>query len=171
MFSLKPQHWAVSLSSALFCASGNHAPAANTKIILPHALNFFNHKFCKYKISSIHAVFLLFINWLITNLFSSSKPIIYGALYLTATALCLPLKNNLVKSCIPVKIRETPLGQDIFLKVRNLLHAASIFHHASSRRYRSGSKFLSSNPSSRRLFRHTKNALENSRLSSRTERS
>lgn len=42
---------------------------------------------------------------------------------------------------------------------------ASIFHHASSRRYRSGSKFLSSNPSSRRLFRHTKNALENSRLS------
>jgi hypothetical protein len=55
-------------------------------------------------------------------LFSSSKPIIYGALYLTATALCLPLKNNLVKSCIPVKIRETPLGQDISLKVRNLLH-------------------------------------------------
>ena len=32
MFSLKPLHWAVSLSSALFCASGNHAPAANTKI-------------------------------------------------------------------------------------------------------------------------------------------
>jgi hypothetical protein len=62
MFSLKPLHWAVSLSSALSCASGNHAPAANTKIILPHALNFFNHKFCKYKISSIHAVFLLFIN-------------------------------------------------------------------------------------------------------------
>ena len=55
-------------------------------------------------------------------MFSSSKPIIYGALYLTATALCLPLKNNLVKSCIPVKIRETPLGQDISLKVRNLLH-------------------------------------------------
>lgn len=62
MFSLKPQHWAVSLSSALFCSSGNHAPAANTKIILPHALIFFNHKFCKYKISSIHAVFSLFIN-------------------------------------------------------------------------------------------------------------
>lgn len=62
MFSLKPPYRAVSLSSALFCASGNHAPAANTKIILPHALNFFNHKFCKYKISSIHAVFLLFIN-------------------------------------------------------------------------------------------------------------
>ena len=49
-------------------------------------------------------------------------PAICGALYLTATALCLPLKNNLVKSCIPVKIRETPLGQDISLKVRNLLH-------------------------------------------------
>lgn len=55
MFSLKPLHWAVSLSSALSCASGNHAPAANTKIILPHALNFFNHKFCKYKISIIKA--------------------------------------------------------------------------------------------------------------------
>lgn len=42
--------------------------------------------------------------------------------YLTDTALCLSLKNNLVKFLIPVKIRETPLGQDISLKVRNLLH-------------------------------------------------
>lgn len=54
--------------------------------------------------------------------FLSPNPNIYGTHHLTDTALCLPLKNNLVKSCIPVKIRETPLGQDISLKVRNLLH-------------------------------------------------
>ena len=47
---------------------------------------------------------------------------ICGVLHLTDTALCLPLKNDLVKFLIPVKIRETPLGQDISLKVRNLLH-------------------------------------------------
>ena len=60
--SLKPPQQASLYHPLCFVYSGIHNPAVNTKIILPYALSFFNHKFCKYKISSIHAVFLLFIN-------------------------------------------------------------------------------------------------------------
>ena len=60
--SLKPPQQASLYHPLCFVYSEIHNPAVNTKIILPYALSFFNHNFCKYKISSIHAVFLLFIN-------------------------------------------------------------------------------------------------------------
>lgn len=82
-----------------FYPLGNHASAINTKTILPYTLLFFNHKFCKYKkiqyLCGFPIIYKLTLRRFVFIFLQ--EPAICGAPYLTDTALCPSLKNNLSK--------------------------------------------------------------------------